>query len=92
MIIFNLIYRTLSRSLPYSKLTKLNVTYNRFSNEGAIELLYIAKSLKRLQMYGNKIGHETGQVRRKLRHNTNINFEILITFADSGQTHKSKVD
>lgn len=68
--------RALSRGISFSKITTLDVSHNRFDDDGCLELLHSIRKtpqLEQLQIWGNKLGHETAKVTK-----TNVNTELEI--------------
>ncbi|XP_058790591.1 FERM domain-containing protein C-like [Phymastichus coffea] len=75
-IITNHGIRALSRAISVSRIIILDVSYNRFNDEGCSELLYSIKKiwvLRQLQIYGNKIGHKTAKIIQQMLLSTILN-------------------
>ncbi|XP_014209662.1 leucine-rich repeat-containing protein 34-like [Copidosoma floridanum] len=61
--------RALSETVPFSKLTRLDLSHNRFDDMGAVELfnaIFKLPLIKHIRIYGNNIGSLTAEVIEKL--------------------------
>ncbi|XP_033337961.2 uncharacterized protein LOC117227102 isoform X2 [Megalopta genalis] len=57
--------RSLSFTLPFSRLLSLDISYNKITDVGMVELLYTLKKsplLRQLRIFGNAIGHPVGKI------------------------------
>ncbi|XP_076652860.1 uncharacterized protein LOC143359082 [Halictus rubicundus] len=61
--------RSLSYALPLSKLLSLDISYNKITDAGMVELLYTLKKtplLRQLKIFGNTIGHPVGKIIKRM--------------------------
>ncbi|XP_023288166.1 uncharacterized protein LOC105704107 [Orussus abietinus] len=68
-IITNYGARSLSFSLPFSKIRILDISYNRITDTGAVDILNSLKKvyqMRHLQIFGNCLGHDTAQIVQRM--------------------------
>ncbi|XP_078043494.1 uncharacterized protein LOC144473476 [Augochlora pura] len=61
--------RSLSFTLPFSRLQSLDISYNKITDVGMVELLYTLKKsplLRQLRIFGNTIGHPVGKIIKRM--------------------------
>lgn len=59
-------FRTLSTCVPYTKLILLDLSYNKLTDIGVVDVLNTLKKIRPmrvLRLFGNQLGHSTGQVK-----------------------------
>ncbi|XP_054016458.1 leucine-rich repeat-containing protein 34 [Hylaeus anthracinus] len=72
--------RELSFSLPFSKLLSLDISYNKITDDGMVDILNTLKKsplLRQLKMFGNCLGHPTAKIVKRMLMSQVLNQENI---------------